>query len=328
MTLYTNSGELIIAMERFDGMLKSVSCGSPNMVLTFNSEASFQYAIHAWNWVNEAESNSFLLITNYAGCAPDEQRLPYYIDGLHYDEPNFTAYLHAERREWSDVALTFDLDVGTLAVPAPSAANASSNSSGGVLTRRQSGAGNWPVTSSFNQNLFSANISGITVGLNCIDCGTSGSIAWTWHISYNNGTPIDVIATVQPRDFLAALELQISASGTLGSSITKSLPPLRIPITGFGIPELNVYVGPDLEITFGFGVSAFTGKVLLSFGAKASLSNDAILTIDFLEVSNSQFSGWEPTLTPSPLDLQEQVSATIELYMQSGLGLVLDLFGE
>src|SRR5205814_2118567 len=90
MTLYAASGELIISMERFRGMLKSVQC-SEHMVLAFNSDTSFQYAIHAWKWVNEADRNSFIIIADDPACAPRDQRRPFNISGIHYDEQKFTA---------------------------------------------------------------------------------------------------------------------------------------------------------------------------------------------------------------------------------------------
>lgn len=60
-------------MERFSGKLKSVNCGE-DMMLEFIDDTAFEYAKRTWNWVNQDVNNSFIMVTNYAGCADEDER--------------------------------------------------------------------------------------------------------------------------------------------------------------------------------------------------------------------------------------------------------------
>src|SRR5579859_3459296 len=109
MTIFPSSDKLVISMDRFNGMLTTVSCDE-DIMLRFNSYESFGYAIRSWNWVNEAKERSFILVTNQNSCG--EGRAPYLVSGVHHDEPNFTVHLQATKKAWKDVARTFSLDFG------------------------------------------------------------------------------------------------------------------------------------------------------------------------------------------------------------------------
>ena len=79
MTLHAPDGMNIVKLEEFDGLTKSIDCKGDDgsMSLTFKSLDIFKKALKAWDFINEAEENKFLLIANHNGCGPDDQRQPY-----------------------------------------------------------------------------------------------------------------------------------------------------------------------------------------------------------------------------------------------------------
>jgi outer membrane receptor protein involved in Fe transport len=317
MTVYTGDGELIISMERFARMLKSVECGD-NMVLAFNTEAAFQYAIHAWDWVNEQTNHSFLMISNHPSCGPDSQRQPYYVYGVHYDEPNFTAYLHAIKRTWTEVAHTFDLNVGQAPPPSELRPRQPQSNDNSVT---------WNLAGNFQHDLFTVNASGIDVGVSCQSCGVTGAVIVGWYITYENFIPQDIVFTVQPKKFLASVVLGLSLSGeTVGPSFSKEVK-LSVPIAGLQILDI-ANLGPEFDLTFGFSASAVSGTLEMSYGLTAALSDDAILTMDLLNPGNSNFSGWAPQVNQVPLDVSGEISANVEAYIQEALGISISVLGK
>src|SRR5262245_5974025 len=97
MTMFTNDGARILSVERFRPMLKSLECG-PRMVLSFTSKENFEYAIRAWNWVNENETHAFIMIADDPGCGDDDDRAPYLIYNADYDEEKYIAYLYGTQK--------------------------------------------------------------------------------------------------------------------------------------------------------------------------------------------------------------------------------------
>jgi hypothetical protein len=84
-------------MERFSGKLKSVRCAE-DMMLEFTDDAAFAYAKEVWNWVNQDVNNSFIMVTNYAGCADDMERLPFVVSNIRYDEDANKVNNHLKRQ--------------------------------------------------------------------------------------------------------------------------------------------------------------------------------------------------------------------------------------
>lgn len=79
MTLYAQDGLPIVLMERFEGLTAAVDCKGDDgaMSLTFKSKAAYDYALQAWQYINEDDDQQFLLIANHDGCGPDDERQPY-----------------------------------------------------------------------------------------------------------------------------------------------------------------------------------------------------------------------------------------------------------
>ena len=79
MTLFAPDGLLMVLLEHFDHLTSAIDCQGDDgqMSLTFNSQKAFNYAIDAWDHVNDNADGKFLLIANHPGCGPDEERQGY-----------------------------------------------------------------------------------------------------------------------------------------------------------------------------------------------------------------------------------------------------------
>jgi hypothetical protein len=79
MTLYADDSPLLVMMEDFDGLTSSVDCNDEDgfLGLTFKSKRAYDYALKKWDFINQNEEASFVMITNHQGCGPDDERAPY-----------------------------------------------------------------------------------------------------------------------------------------------------------------------------------------------------------------------------------------------------------
>ena len=79
MTLFAPDGLLMVLLEHFDHLTSAIDCQGDDgqMSLTFNSQKAYDYALDAWDHVNDNADGKFLLIANYPGCGPDGERQGY-----------------------------------------------------------------------------------------------------------------------------------------------------------------------------------------------------------------------------------------------------------
>jgi hypothetical protein len=326
MTMFTGDNELLISMERFSHMLKSVNCGK-TMKLTFKSNETFQYAIHAWNWTNEEEKNSFIMIVNYKGCGKEGFRQPYYVHHVDYDMGNFTAYLYANKTTWKKAAHTFHLDFGqvggsnslfysnsTMSQPLNNLTSKPSTIFHRATYEKQVGI---DLTQNWNKGLFRTTIDGIQVGL----------------IEYSAAVVYVFTIDAQPKNVGMHMDLKLTAEGKLIGNWVWNKNLLTLPLLGgFDIPGI-LKLGPNLDIDAGFAASALNGSAIIRGGSKASISDNSIAKIDMLAVILGdvedfvmKFSGWSPSITPIPLDITAEVEAEANAYLQFSLQLSFDLF--
>ena len=325
-------------------MLKSVNCGE-TMKLTFKSNETFQYAIHSWNWTNEKEKNSFIMIANYKGCGEEGLRQPYYVYRVGYDMGNFTAYLFASKTTWKQAAHTFHLDFGqiggsnspyycnsTVSRPLnnlPSHLSTISRRSTEPTDNKLVGL---DLTQNWNKALFGTTIQGIQVDLSCTDCGTTGNIEINCHIEFDSNDVSVFAIKAQPRNVGMHMLVKLTAEGTLAGNFVWNKRLLSLPLLGgFRIPHV-IKFGPSLDIDGGFDASALNWTAIITGGAKASIPDSSIAMIDVKALTEGRlpdivtFSGWSPSITPIPLDITAEVEAEAAAHLQFSLQLSLELF--
>jgi hypothetical protein len=339
MTMFTSDNERVISMERFSYMLESVSC-SETIKLVFKSNETFQYAIHAWNWINEEGKNSLIMIANYPGCGEEQVRLPYYVYYVGFDISHFTVYLYVYETTWEE--RTFHLDFGQIGGSnSPYHSNSTVSQPLNNLTIKPSIApritsdreeAGLDLRQDWNKGLFKTTIRGIEIDLACIDCGITGKIHVLSHVEFGPGTPTLFTIKAQPKDVGMHMVLKLTIEGALAKNFVWNDRILSIPILGgFRIPHILNF-GPSLDIDAGFDASVLNASAIVIAGARARVSDDSIAMVNVTALMDKQirnliyFSGWIPTIKPVPLDITAAVEAELEAYLQFSLQLSLELF--
>jgi hypothetical protein len=304
--------EHVIAMERFADKLKSVKCAE-DMMLEFIDDTAFSYAKNVWNWVNQDVNNSFIMVTNYEGCADDMERLPFVISNIRYDEENNKAHLTADLKEWEDIAHSYDLNVGHM----PLTPTHRMLMERGVMPRATDFT--MSIASSYDKNLFSTTVGGWTTSVDAV-VRTAGSLNVDFDISVKWLQVKSASMTITPENIAASIQLALTEKGTLKQAYNWQKTILSIPIQGISILKV-VKLGAFLDVDVGFTMDEWTGTATANFGARMEISNAATVKVDLVNSKNNRFSGWTPTFTPIPLTLSAKVEGSAEVYAEPNIKL-------
>jgi hypothetical protein len=231
-------------VEDFAKRLKSIHCGSPTspyMNLQFNDRASFSYAQSAWDWVNKEDINRFTLVTEPNQCYDGDNRSPYLVKNIWFDPNTLTARLHAEEKEWAEIAHTFKLHLGHEYIP-PATVNVTHPH----LLRRKDHV--LDLTHDWNLRLFdfgqnSEETPGIHLTADA-QISTAGQIISDFDIETKWFIPRDVKLSVRPQGLQALFLLKLQAEGQLGKDLDYALKPeIEIPVLALNI-KVPHYLSP------------------------------------------------------------------------------------
>lgn len=111
--------ENILNAEKFWPLLRSLECKDDSLILKFNDDATFERAKEIWDWANGEDDRYFIMVIGAGDCGWNDERQPYLIRALEYDEKENVARLVGGPRDWLDVAHSYDLDIGSLAENRP-----------------------------------------------------------------------------------------------------------------------------------------------------------------------------------------------------------------
>lgn len=217
-------------MERFAGKLKSVNCGE-HMMLEFINKEAFEYAQRSWDWVNKDANHTFIMVTNYAGCADNLERLPFVVSKVKYDTKHLKAYLTADLKEWEEVTHSYTLNVGHM----PLTPTHRLLMSRGVIPRGPDFTLN--LASSYDKNLFSTSVGGWTTSVDAV-IRTSGSLHVDLNVDVSWFHLKSAAMTINPRDVAASVQLALSESGTLSKEYRWQKTVISIPIEGVTIAKI------------------------------------------------------------------------------------------
>jgi hypothetical protein len=311
--------EHVIAMERFANQLKSVQCAE-NMMLEFLDDAAFEYAKNVWNWVNTDVNHTFIMVTNYAGCADDMERLPFVVSNIEYDEAANRAYLKAELKDWEEIAHSYTLNVGHT----PLTPMHRSLMSRGVLPRDTDFT--MSLVSSYDKNLFSTTVGDWTTSVDAV-VRTDGKLNVDIDIDVGFFKLNSAAMSITPENVAASIQLALSERGKLGKEYSWQKTIVSIPIEGINIAKV-VKIGAFLDVDVGFTMEQWEGTATASFGARLELSNAAVVTVDLVNSDKNKFSGWTPTFTPLPLALSAKVEGSAKVFAQPNIKIEASALGE
>ncbi|KAK6530924.1 hypothetical protein TWF281_007756 [Arthrobotrys megalospora] len=316
MTLHQpDDSHPLIMMERFDGLLKDVSCASESITLDFHHKEAMDYAIKTWDWINEGEEDYFFLIANHPGCGEEAQRNPYRVGKVQYDQKIFRTVLTTEAVEWNTVASDFDISLGS--------ANLSKRvSRRGITSADITKRGFFDIFSNFDfgksvywdlsvgddysrKTIISDPFHEFArVDITCVGCYLSGGLQVTGYIKVVKFAVQELYIGAKPKDLHGKLELETMLRAAIPHGILKANKTLfAVGIPGLSIPKIFV-LGPSLQYEVGAAI-ATAGTGNFTVGAAAAIPNGAALYGDLMNPSKSEANGFEGTTIDPVIKLND-----------------------
>ncbi|KAF2273388.1 uncharacterized protein EI97DRAFT_155832 [Westerdykella ornata] len=304
--------EYVIALERFADTLKSVAC-SENMMLEFIDKAAFDYAKSVWQWVSDDVNNSFVLVSNHEKCADDMERQPFIVSDIRYDDEHNKAYLTADLKEWDEVMHSYTLHVGNM----PLTPVHRMLMERGIMKRDADFT--MDLTSGYDQRLFSASGGGWTASVDAV-IRTVGSLNVDIDLDVEWFSIKSASMSINPDGLAASLQLALSAEGTLREAYPWKKTVLSLPVQGLNLKNI-IKLGAFLDIDVGFTMEEWAGEARANFGARMEISNAAIAKVDLVDSKNNAFSGWAPSFSQIPLNLNAKIEGSARAYAEPNIKL-------
>ncbi|KAF1991747.1 hypothetical protein K402DRAFT_459702 [Aulographum hederae CBS 113979] len=316
-TMHTpGDDENILSIEKFEGMLNSINCTNSSLVLAFKDDHAFAYAQRVWDWVNGADNHSFVMVAGPQDCGTGN-REPYLISTMTYDEAENTATLHGVSSDWTGVAHSYDLHVGSIPTNVTELEKRDYNKD---ISADLSTTFPWSIKQKIDR---------LSIGLECVDCGTTGLLNMEFKISTKLKIPTGASIRLAPSGLGAHAKIKFTESGELlkAKTFLTPKPVISIPLQSITIPGGILNVGPNLDIDFGFEIGPLSGSAVVTTGASVTISDSAIFQLDLLHPSNNQFSGWTPHLETLPFDVDAKISGAMKLFAQPSVNLKAEAIG-
>ncbi|EED20788.1 conserved hypothetical protein [Talaromyces stipitatus ATCC 10500] len=247
LTLHTpDDGESIISLERLQGLTTSIKCSNDTIALQLNDASAYVQLRNQWDWMNQAENNTVILVTGAGQCDWNEDRQPFSISSFSYSNNNTELVLSGSRVEWREIASNYHLHMSTMAQTALSRRDYTGDYT--LDFNHQLGFGNWsfPIDPTFS------------VGLTCKTCYTTGDFAFEFDLKTELGIPVDATLTIAPRNVSVVLDPTFSLSGNIGSSLSFKETFLRIPIDGIAVAGI-IDLGPEIAFTGSLNIGPLKG---------------------------------------------------------------------
>jgi len=164
---------------------------------------------------------NFVLVASAQACSPESRRQPFLVSSLEFDEVANKALLKAEQKTWEDIAVTYTFKIWHEPLQTTPA-----------LAKRDT----MSLASDFSRELFNVNAGGLGIGVQCVQCGTEGSVNVDLDLETKLAFPVGGSMKITPQDLAAAVELALTLSGTLESPWNPGeLNVVSIPLVGFNV---------------------------------------------------------------------------------------------
>ncbi|KAJ5094945.1 hypothetical protein N7532_007236 [Penicillium argentinense] len=295
--------ENIIAMEKFYPWLKSTECTKDSLTMHFEDEEAYRYGAKAWKWVNDAEDHTFVLVAGRGHCQWNEDRLPFTITDVEFDDCANTIKAIGKATDWPKATHTYELFVGGR--PASK-------------KRDYDDSYSFDISQELPLNKAAFTYDGVQLEYTCDGCGTSGEFEFAFHMKTEYMIPVDVELAVSPREVEAKFEPQLKLSAQMGKvEMERSLG--SIPIAGVSIAGGILDLGPRIEFSLATEIE-LKGSAAISGGGTASLEDSAQLTLDLLDAGVAS-SGWSPQFTPKPLTFDAALEGSLKVGLKTSVGL-------
>jgi hypothetical protein len=318
LTLYTpGPDEHIISMEKFLPLTKSVYCDQNGISMTFSDNATFEEAKQVWDWANGAENRSFIIVAGAGDCGWNEHRQPFIIQTLDFEGGN-VAKLNGGQASWQDVAHSYDLVVGHIALNETQYRRARRDYTKDISIPMEL---DFPFSVGMSED-------GVSSTLSCVDCGTNGHFNLELVISTWFYIPTGASIKLSPSGVEATAKLKWTLSGELSGSINKEWTPVSFPTPAtIEIPGV-LAIGPTIDLIVGVTLDALKAQATITGGAQAKIPDSAIVEVNLLNPSDNKFSGWLPSVESYPFSVDAEISATVGTYLATALALKAEALGQ
>ena len=299
--------ENILSMAKFSSMLQSVDCTNSSLTLVFKDAPSFSYAKSAWSWVNEKGTHQFVIIIGAGDCTWNPHRLPFVVSTIECDDNSKSAILKGNASDWKSVAHTYDLWVGNQPPAQPAR----------IKERELSWDKNLdldfdhPITF----GTWKIPIPDATITLDCVNCGTQGQFEFGFHISASNFIPNSASLTLQPQGVSLSISPTLGIAANFSENFSDEQVVATIRLSGLEIPKI-LKVGPQIQIYLGYQIGHIEGNAKLSSNISVSIPDSVPLTVD-LTTPGISGSSWNLSASASPLTLDAQLSAEIQVWLKA-----------
>jgi len=307
--------ERIIALESLGDQITSVQCSGNSISLQIDDASVFEQVYNLWGWTNNHDNNTVIVVAGSGQCGSNEDRVPFNISSIDYQNATNTAVLSGTQVDWTDVASNYDLHISSSAQPGLSRRDYKDNWN--LDFNHELGFGNWtfPIDKTYS------------VGLTCKTCYTTGSFDFDFDIVTRLFIPVDATLTLKPNNVSAVVDPTISLSGNIGSSLSFKDKFLAIPIDGIAIGSI-INLGPEIAFTGALTIGPVKGTASLTTGVTVSLQDSAEVYIDVLHPSKFTASGWSPKITEKTPTISASISAGISLGVLADVEFDISVFGK
>ena len=307
--------EKILSMEKFDGMLSSIECDDDGLRLKFQDDATFAYAKRVWDWVNGADDHAFVLVAGAGDCKWNKLRQPFNVTKLKYDEKPNVAHLKATKVAWADLAHSYDLRVGKVAVPDEPAARSLQPRID--LTPEIKGGLAVPFIAAFPFG-FTILTEGFKGGIECSTCYTKGHIEFEFILSTFLGIPKGAKVRASPRGVMAETQVKFFGGAEVETKIEKEWPLAKIPIAGVTIGDI-LALGPNFAINLAAEFGPVSGEVSMTSQNKYTIPDTAYTEIDLLQPQKSRKSSWAPVKSSQPVQWDARIALEGTFFLNPAL---------
>ena len=304
-------------MERFQDVLDNAQCSTGSITLTFNKEVEFDQVQKAWGWVNSADKNYIVLVTENAQCnMPDgdpSSRQPWHIKHATFDDGKNTVTLSAEPKTWEDAFSHWHLRVSSKGI-VPRGIHRS-------LVKRigYNGTASLPLAFDFSSPTLSLGDTELhnSASIACSSCYTTGSLDFDIDVTYWFPASLTGTVTMTPNDIGASITTQISVDEGLSSGLYKTFTLFQFHPDSFYIAGI-IDVGPSFYVNLIAGIDECTAKVELATGISMQIPADSVAVLDFNDASQNKWYDWVPQFTPQIPDnlFSEQISVSASVGAQ------------
>ncbi|KAI9041727.1 uncharacterized protein KD926_006451 [Aspergillus affinis] len=308
----------IINIEKFRNKLHTVNCTQTTLSVDYTDPQSFAHSQEAWNWINEEDDRTLIVIAGREHCGWNKNRMPFEVSKIFFDKNTQTAKLTGKASTWETVLKNYELTVG----------NWNTGATGNGNEKRDYDK---DFSIDFNHDIdFSKEIpipdTDMHITLGCDECKSRGSFDFGFHIETKWMIPKSASVNLKPSGVGLDIRPSIGIGGNFTKEIGDEFDVATIPIGGISIKGI-LEIGPQIVFSVGYSIGEVAGEATISAGVSLDIDDSATLDID-ISGADVTSDGWTPTVSPLPLKVDAQIEATAEVYAKASAQIAVEVLGK